>query len=94
MGVLPTPGQFRVHLDPDQINPTNTVFGQDVTTGTFTIDELDQTADGTFVAHYSFRQGNKLGAVMTGSGVGRWKGVDIFAGAAGVRSSQTLMRLA
>ncbi|MGH7592667.1 MAG: hypothetical protein ACRELE_02280, partial [Gemmatimonadales bacterium] len=71
-GQPPTPGQFRVTLDPDQVNPTNTVYGPDATSGTLTIDSLVQTVDGVFVAHYSFRVQNNAGGTIMGSGVGRW----------------------
>ena len=71
-GQQPTPGQFAVHLDPDQINPTNTIVGTDVTGGTLTINSLVRTVDGVFVAHYSFNQRSGGGGTRTGSGVGRW----------------------
>jgi hypothetical protein len=73
VGQVATIGQFRLVLDPDPVNPTNTVYGQDATYGTVRIDTLGQLTDGTFVANYSFNVGNNGGGTISGSGTARWK---------------------
>jgi hypothetical protein len=72
-GQAPSAGKFRLVLDPDQVHPTNTVYGPDATFGTLRFDTVGQLLDGTFVANFSISVGNDAGGRIIGTGVGRWK---------------------
>ena len=72
-GQPPSSGTFQVLMHQDLSDPANSTQSAIGTTGTVTIDAVDQLSDGTFVAHYSFSIGNGAGGTMVGSGIGIWK---------------------
>jgi hypothetical protein len=73
-GAPPVNSQFNIVMasnlsNPDDVNSRQQSPGG---TGTLTINDLNQLADGSFLAQYGLRISNGGGGTVIGTGAGKW----------------------